>query len=234
MSFAVNASPDITNDITYYLKTKSLNRNTTDIGDLKWSVINTDRYGWLICDGRSLSRKKYKDLFAVIGTSFGSVDDESFNLPDCRSRVLGAIGQGDGLSDRTLGETVGTETHTLTIPEMPSHDHSGNTGDYTHNHSGNTGDDTHDHGGRTGETGSAPESEQVLTDVVAVIESTALVAGSSVHTHEIESNTHNHSIENDTHNHTIPSQGDDQPHNNMQPTIFIGNVLIFSGVRHVL
>ena len=98
----------------------------THIGDIKMSVHNSDFYGWLKCDGRSISRTTYADLFAVIGTSFGSANSNSFNLPDCRGRVLGTLGQGSGLTNRNLGSTVGTETHTLTINEMPSHSHTSN------------------------------------------------------------------------------------------------------------
>lgn len=38
-------------------------------------------------------------------------------------RVIGNIGQGEGLSDRQPGEFVGEETHRLTINEMPRHNH---------------------------------------------------------------------------------------------------------------
>ena len=97
-----------------------------DVGDIKMSVRNGDFYGWLKCDGRSLSRTTYAALFAIIGTSFGSINGSSFNLPDCRGRVLGTLGQGGGLTNRTLGTTVGAETHTLTTGEIPSHSHTSN------------------------------------------------------------------------------------------------------------
>lgn len=39
--------------------------------------------GWLICDGSAVSRITYADLFAVIGTKYGSGDGSTtFNLPD--------------------------------------------------------------------------------------------------------------------------------------------------------
>lgn len=39
--------------------------------------------GWLICDGSAVSRITYADLFAVIGTKYGSGDESTtFNLPD--------------------------------------------------------------------------------------------------------------------------------------------------------
>jgi len=90
------------------------------------SVYSSDFYGWLKCDGRSVSRTTYALLFAVIGTSFGSADSNSFNLPDCRGRILGTIGQGSGLTNRTLGTSTGEENHTLTTSEMPAHSHTSN------------------------------------------------------------------------------------------------------------
>lgn len=41
--------------------------------------------GWLLCDGTAVSRETYADLFAVIGTAFGSGDGSTtFNVPDMR------------------------------------------------------------------------------------------------------------------------------------------------------
>lgn len=41
--------------------------------------------GWLLCQGQAISRTDYADLFAVIGTNFGSGDGSTtFNLPDMR------------------------------------------------------------------------------------------------------------------------------------------------------
>lgn len=45
--------------------------------------------GWLLCDGRSYSRDKYRDLFATIGTLWGQGgDDTTFNVPDLRGMFL--------------------------------------------------------------------------------------------------------------------------------------------------
>jgi microcystin-dependent protein len=94
-----------------------------DIGDFFYSISsNSDFDRWLLCDGRSLSVIDYPQLFSVMGYSFGG-SGSVFKLPDPRGRILGLKGQGSGLSNRTLGENVGAETHTLTINEIPTHNH---------------------------------------------------------------------------------------------------------------
>jgi len=43
--------------------------------------------GWLLCDGRAISRTTFAGLFAVLSTSFGVGDGSTtFNLPDLRGR----------------------------------------------------------------------------------------------------------------------------------------------------
>jgi microcystin-dependent protein len=75
-------------------------------------------------------------LFAVLGTTYGPGDGSTtFNLPDFRGRVLaGADNMGGTAANRltaasgwfigaTLGNFAGLETHTLTTPQIPSHNH---------------------------------------------------------------------------------------------------------------
>lgn len=72
---------------------------------------------WLPCDGASLLRADYPDLFTVIGTTYGAVDATHFNVPNLQDRIPMGVGT------NALGATLGAATHTLTVAEMPAHTH---------------------------------------------------------------------------------------------------------------
>ena len=79
--------------------------------------------GYLLCDGSAVSRTTYSMLFSVIGTTYGSGDGSTtFNLPNLKGRVVAGQDATQTEFD-TLGETGGEKTHTLTVSEMPSHNH---------------------------------------------------------------------------------------------------------------
>ena len=73
--------------------------------------------GFLLCDGRAVSRTTYTSLFSVIGTTYGSGDGSTtFNLPDMRGRV--AVG-----SDANLGAAAGVQSVSLTAAQNGPHNH---------------------------------------------------------------------------------------------------------------
>ena len=83
---------------------------------------NTIPTGWLKCEGQSLLRTEYSELFGAINTIYGNVDSTHFNIPDYEGRVPVGLDSSDTDFD-TLGETRGEKTHTLTIDEIPNHEH---------------------------------------------------------------------------------------------------------------
>ena len=74
--------------------------------------------GWALCNGQLLPINQNQALFSLLGTTFGGDGRVNFGLPDLRARTPIHVGQG-----HTLGERGGEQAHTLTINEMPQHQH---------------------------------------------------------------------------------------------------------------
>lgn len=101
----------------------SLNVSNLLIGEIIEYAGESIPGGYLVCDGSAVSRTEYSELFDVIGTLYGSGDGSTtFNLPDLRGKVVTGLNANNS-NFNVLGKTGGEETHTLTINEMPSHNH---------------------------------------------------------------------------------------------------------------
>jgi microcystin-dependent protein len=152
---------------------------------------------WIPCFGQTLQQADYPALAAKFGVTSGA-----FTLPDDRGRVVAGLdnmggASADRLTNRpggvegdTLGATGGAETHVITVAQMASHNHGGTTG--------NAGAHNHDLPRATGTSGPDLAFQRVSTTTP-----TDAVATSSV----------------GAHSHSISSQGSNQAHNNVQPTI---------------
>ena len=78
---------------------------------------------WAFCDGQLLPIAQNQALFSILGTTYGGDGRTTFALPDLRGRAAIHPGTGPGLSNRQLGERGGSETNTLTLPQLPTHTH---------------------------------------------------------------------------------------------------------------
>jgi len=79
--------------------------------------------GWAFCNGQILPIAQNTALFSLLGTTFGGNGQTTFALPDMRGRVSNSSGQGPGLSSYDLGQVGGVESATMTINQMPAHNH---------------------------------------------------------------------------------------------------------------
>lgn len=86
--------------------------------------------GYLLCQGQKVSKTRYKQLYEICGDLFGTSTDTEFYLPDLRGKTLVGYNSNNS-SMNTIGKLLGSESHThttgnhtLTVDEMPSHNHS--------------------------------------------------------------------------------------------------------------
>ncbi len=78
---------------------------------------------YALCNGQLLAINQYQALFSLLGTQFGGDGIRTFGLPNLQSSLPVGMGQGQGLSNYTIGQAGGTPNVTLTQAQVPSHQH---------------------------------------------------------------------------------------------------------------
>jgi microcystin-dependent protein len=88
------------------------------VGEIRMFAGNFPPAGWMMCDGQLLPISENETLFQLIGTTYGGDGQSTFALPDLRGRL--PMHQGNGF---ILAESGGTESVTLTVQQIPTHNH---------------------------------------------------------------------------------------------------------------
>jgi len=92
-------------------------------GEIRMFAGNFAPRGWALCDGQLLAVSGNDALFSLFGTIYGGDGRTTFGLPDLRGRIPLHMGQGPGLTSRSIGSKSGSESVTVTANELAGHTH---------------------------------------------------------------------------------------------------------------
>jgi microcystin-dependent protein len=88
------------------------------IGELRLMSFDFPPKGWAECNGQMLPINQNQALFSLLGNMYGGDGRVNFGLPDLRGRVPIHLS-----SSYNQGQKLGEEFHSLTVSEMPAHNH---------------------------------------------------------------------------------------------------------------
>lgn len=190
--------------------------------------------GYIFPYGQAISRTTYATYFALVGTTYGVGNGTTtFNVPDLRGRVVAGqddmggtsadrlTGTSGSLNGDTLGSVGGTETHTLTTAQLPSHSHSvdppstttSTDGDHGHPVNYNKTDNASVDPSGGINVGAATDEVFTWTGAASATQGRQVgAAGDHTHTVNIAS-------------FTSGNAGSGSAHNNVQPTITLNKIL---------
>ncbi|NEU07407.1 phage tail protein [Flavihumibacter sp. R14] len=156
--------------------------------------------GWAMCNGQFLPINQNQALFSLLGTTYGGNGQTTFALPNLRGRAPIHMGNG-----HDLGEAAGQTAHTVTISELPAHNHEI----------------------QKPATGFVNAKAKIGTTANMTTPEGNYFAGNTAETKRF-SNRSDSSLGNGVP--TVGSVGGSQPHNNMQPYLVLNYVIALQGV----
>jgi microcystin-dependent protein len=93
------------------------------LAEIRMFGFNFAPRGWAFCNGQVLPISQNTALFSLLGTFYGGDGRTTFALPNLAGSSPMNQGQGQGLSQRFIGESAGETAVTLLQTELPQHPH---------------------------------------------------------------------------------------------------------------
>ena len=111
--------------------------NVSPTGSITAYMGTTSPLGWIICDGVSISNTDGKyDALLAMGIGIGTLDTDNYSPPNLKGRFL--YGANDSMP---IHNTGGNSNITLSIDNMPSHNHDISSSQMEHSHTYTVTDD---------------------------------------------------------------------------------------------
>jgi microcystin-dependent protein len=174
---------------------------TPYLSEIKIVSFNFAPKGWALCNGQFLPINQNQALFSLLGTTYGGNGQTTFALPDLRGRAAMHIGGG-----HIQGEAGGQIAHTLTIAELPAHNHFANAN--------NTN-------GLANVAGITPSNTKVTAQALVSIQGGGTQEAQIYGTGAVSGAMHPA---------TIGNTGGSQPHENRQPYLALNFCIALIGV----
>ncbi len=172
------------------------------IGEIRLFAGNFAPRTWAFCAGQLISISSNTALFSIIGCTYGGDCRTTMALPDLRGRGAISQGAGPGLPDYRLGQKTGQETVTLTVSQIPAHNHA----IHANGTNSNALNSPQNAFWSAGETAGNPPN---IVPVNTIYSTTA--------------NTQMNGL-------AISNTGGNQSHNNMQPSSVLNYIICMQGI----
>lgn len=194
---------------------------------VSWAgAINRIPNGFVLCDGRPLSRVDYAKLFDLLTVAFGNGDGVStFNIPDLRDKFIVGAGNAYGLN----GQGGATEV-ALSVNHLPSHDHSVTVdGVADHDHGvtvGNSGSHRHTFRASQGTTGGGAGNFPISDNGTGSNEDYDTSSAYGV----LDGGNHSHTVDvlpggSHAHSADVGNTGNNQAHENRPPYVGLFQII---------
>jgi microcystin-dependent protein len=96
------------------------------LGEIRPFAFGFAPNGWAQCNGQLLQVGQFPALFSLLGAQFGGNGNSTFALPNIQGQVVVGQGQSTAGSNYVMGQGGGVNSVTLTLDQIPNHNHTFN------------------------------------------------------------------------------------------------------------